>query len=634
MKKFILFPAFILTTLGGFAQLSVQPVPGGSDSFVYVKGEILYVQNDITLTQNNTTQEEASIYLRDGGQLIQGGNSLNEVSTNEGNGFLSVQREVIGTNAFAYNDWASPVGNPAALTTAGNNSNFGIHSVYEPMDGNLGIKARMSSTTTTRDGWQNPLTISTRWLYITNEPGTEAELDYHRINENNNVRAGFGFLMKGVGTGLNDVNYEFRGRPNSGDLKVKVGDGKMTLAGNPYPSALDLNQVFYDPDNLNKLQAIHFYDEDRTAESHSYRHKPYGYGVWVPLSEDIGPDYSTNTPAGAYTAAPFYYYNSAGEPGTYGGQGTSVNGKRYSPIGQGFRLIGNMDNVNVIIKNKHRIFVKEGIDNGSVFQRPMSGESPISLANVKKSLPITTSAEDDVISQLRLFAVFNDAITRDMLLLFSNHASDGFDLGFDGLSSEGLSSDAYFPIEIDGIRKPFVINGTDYNSEKRIPISFKMDAPGRIKLIVAEEINKQYNQLYLYDHDANIYYELKSDKKDGIAFALPAGDHNERFYITFQKQNVETAPWPKDAFEDFRSTVALFQNNPVQRLEVSNPEGYNIKSITVYDMNGKLVISEKNLGDDSTYSFYTGNLSDGVYMVKLLTVDDMPIDYKAIITNK
>jgi hypothetical protein len=80
--------------------------------------------------------------------------------------------------------------------------------------------------------------------------------------------------------------------------------------------------------------------------------------------------------------------------------------------------------------------------------------------------------------------------------------------------------------------------------------------------------------------------------------------------------------------------VTFFQNNPLQQLEISNPEGYVIKSALVYDMNGKLVIQEKNLGDQSKYSFYTGNLSDGVYLVKLMTADDIAIDYKAIVHNK
>src|SRR5690554_2085167 len=154
MKK-ILFSALFITSIGAFAQLSVRPVPSGPDSFIYVKGEIVYVEDAITLSQNNTAGQEASIYLRDGGQLIQGG----VTSSNAGNGFLSVQRPVEVTNAFAYNDWASPVGNSAAAgTSVGNNKDFGISSVYEPLDGEQGIKAQMSATTTGRDGIKSPLT--------------------------------------------------------------------------------------------------------------------------------------------------------------------------------------------------------------------------------------------------------------------------------------------------------------------------------------------------------------------------------------------------------------------------------------------------------------------------------------------
>ena len=80
--------------------------------------------------------------------------------------------------------------------------------------------------------------------------------------------------------------------------------------------------------------------------------------------------------------------------------------------------------------------------------------------------------------------------------------------------------------------------------------------------------------------------------------------------------------------------VTFFQNNPAQQLEILNPEGYSLKSAAVYDMSGKLVITDNNLGDSSKYSFYTGNLSDGVYLVKLTTSEDITIDNKTIVHNK
>lgn len=640
MKK-ILFSALFITSIGAFAQLSVRPVPSGPDSFIYVKGEIVYVEDAVTLSQNNTAGQEASIYLRDGGQLIQGGTT----STNDGNGFLSVQRPVEGTNAFAYNDWASPVGNSADIvgTSVGNNKHFGISSVYEPLDGEHGIEARMSATTTGRDGFKIPrLTISTRWLYTLKIPGTEAEGDYQRFNANNIVPAGYGYTMKGVGPSSSRVVYEFRGRPNSGNFEIPVGantndipagspNGKMTLSGNPYPSALDLTQVFYDEDNT-ALQAIWFYDEDRSVLSHLYRNKPYGYGSWVPSGDSV---------TGTYTAAPFYIWNAAGDQ-TSGqmGTGSEDQNKRFSPIGQGFRLIGLNDGI-VTIKNEHRVFVKEGADNGSVFQRPDS-DTEITASNARgMSFSETITQLDDTntppnrdYSQVRLYAVFDGALTRDMVLGFSRNATDGFDRGQDGISAGGISSDAYFPIDIDGVSRPFVINTTKFSYQKKIPITFKLHKPSRINLKVVEEINKPYQKLYLFDRLEHTYLELSGDDSRGILFGLPAGTYEDRFFLTFERDNIEVLPWPKEALEDFQANVNLFQNNPAQRLQVSNPEGYKLKSINVYDMSGKLVISESNLGDNTNYSFFTGNLSDGVYLVKLTTVDDMIIDYKSVIMNK
>jgi hypothetical protein len=82
------------------------------------------------------------------------------------------------------------------------------------------------------------------------------------------------------------------------------------------------------------------------------------------------------------------------------------------------------------------------------------------------------------------------------------------------------------------------------------------------------------------------------------------------------------------------ASVNFFQNNPAQQLEVGNPEGYDIKSANIFDMSGKLVVSQSNVGNDNRLSFPTGNLSDGIYLVMLTTDDDVTIDYKITVQNK
>src|SRR5690554_4328035 len=136
MKKLIVFPILILSSIGAFAQLTVKPTSNNKDSYIYVKDEILYVEGAINLTANVETRlgsaEHASINLREGAQLIQGGTTSN----NKGTGFLSVQQTVPETNARAYTYWASPVGNPVApvSNSPSTNTNFGVNSLYENLN--------------------------------------------------------------------------------------------------------------------------------------------------------------------------------------------------------------------------------------------------------------------------------------------------------------------------------------------------------------------------------------------------------------------------------------------------------------------------------------------------------------------
>lgn len=658
MKNLLLFSTLLIATPSAYSQLTVKPTSAGADSFVYVNNEVLFVKQAVNLTKNPTTGQEASIYLRNDGQLIQDGTT----STNYGNGYLSVQQNTPDTNAWAYYYWCSPVGNPDAdqPMTFGNNKNFGILSIYEDQNATpgIGINARQANSVSSKEGFTLPqLTISRRWIYTHPVPGTEAEGNYIRINNTNGAKAGFGFTMKGVNTGgigspapppnTNQI-YEFRGRPNSGDFAIPVQGpvgtfpnvtARMTLSGNPYPSAMDMNKFFNDSDN-SALGAIYYYDEDRTKMTHNYSGKPFGYGTWIANGVD---PYTGGVPdpigyPGIYTAAPFFIWNAAGGSTGTGNYGTSVNNKRFAPIGQGFMLVGNTSSsTDVNIKNSYRIFVPEGPSNYSVFQRPGTdvndeineGEN----AGPSLSTSTTWAIPDRRPPLLRIYAIFDEAMTRDLVLSFSDEATDGYDRGRDGLSPGGMATDAYFPVGNDNNRLPYVINSVKYEETKHIPIAFKIKNPTQIRLKVVEEINKPYEKVYLFDRQENTFKELNNATASGLTFNLPAGNFDNRFFIIFRKPNLRPES-ELEQMEVVKANVDLFQNNPAQKLEVKNPEGYTIKSALVYDMNGKLVIQENNLGTKNNYSFYTGNLSDGVYLVRLTTDQDVLIENKVIVHNK
>lgn len=681
MKNLLLSSVLLLTSAAAFAQLTVKPAgtgPSAIDSYVYVKNQVIYVEGDVTLLKNAVGDTEASIYLREGGQLLQGGIA----STNAGDGFLSVQQVSPVNNAWAYNYWCSPVGFPGSGTGAApGNTNFGVNSIYEDTNAvgggteGIGTKAVQSANVPSKFGYTSPkLTISTYWLYQMKTPGTEALANYTPISNLNNAEPGYGFTMKGVNVaaapgnipnGSHEQRYEFRGRPNNGDFTIPVmgpavtgnndppttavETAKMTLTGNPYPSALDLNKVFHDPQNTT-LNAIYYYDENRTIMSHKYHLKPYGYAVWVPGPKDNYVGGVPNGNAGYHVAAAFSIWNQNGEI-TGPGSGTEIatNYKRMAPIGQGFMFVGNGEDGDIehaYIKNSHRIYKQQAATNNSMFQRPDADNS-----NTDTSSEIGTDLSGDPSTgsvpqisqvdtrtpQLRLRVVFDNELSRELLLVFHPQATDGFDRGFDGLSPMGMKTEAFFPIGPDSDRRSYVIQGTNYDARKMIPITFKLHKTSQVQIRAIEEIRKPYEKAYLYDRQENIYRPLLRPYNAAATFTLPAGNYDNRFFIVFRAAG---SPRPTgnedllDAHALVKADVGMFQNNPARQLEINNPEGYTLKSAYVYDMSGKLVISENNLGDSNRYSFYTGNLSDGVYLVKLITSDDIVIDYKAMVMNK
>ena len=79
---------------------------------------------------------------------------------------------------------------------------------------------------------------------------------------------------------------------------------------------------------------------------------------------------------------------------------------------------------------------------------------------------------------------------------------------------------------------------------------------------------------------------------------------------------------------------AVVQNNEQGMLTILNTYKKDIKSITLYDITGKLILNKENLGNNDSYQFATGALSDGVYVVKATTADNINVSKKVSIYKK
>lgn len=616
MKNLLLIIALFLTAGTAFSQLFVRPNPTNStDSYVYVEDQILFVEQGVNLqiNTNDPTNTEPSIFLRDLAQLVQG----NTATANNGTGLLSVQQNTPADDAWDYTYWASPVGNETL--GASGNQNFGVYHFYEPTGLTTATRALKTAA---YEGFTGPFTISGRWVYTHETPGTEAEGDYTHRGGQYLIPAGYGFTMKGVNLNSNpgnhDWNYEFRGRPNNGSFTIPVGNGDMTLSGNPYPSALDLALVV---NNNTRVSTIWFWDEDRTINSHYYIDNRAGYGTWVPAG-------GTN---GTYNPPTFVEWDASGGGGGGGTGGSGViYNRRYAPIGQGFMLIGNA-NGNATIDNSMRVYRREGTNSDfRITDGRNTGDSGTGEID---------SNPDEYWPQFRVISEFGESHSRILTMLFSEESTNGYDHGMDGYHPmDADNAEAYFPIYHNtdnavGEYGPYSIQTVPFRNEYKIPLAFTLDQQTDITVKARDYIN--FNQIaYLWDKYENTINRISGEDYE-TSMNLPAGTYDDRFFIVFNsyKESIDNSEGTL-AQNEVRDNMDFYQNNNVKQLEISNPEGYTIKEANVFDMSGKLVISKSNLGSDLNIDLSTSMLTDGVYLIRLTTNDYIDIDYKMIIENK
>ncbi len=656
MKNLLFSAATILAvSSSALAQLYVAPNASTStDTYIYAENVQLYVDGTIQLEKNSAGPTEASFYLRDEAQLIQGGSN----NSNSGDGMISVYQEGIA-DSYDYNAWSSPVTQP----TATGNQNFGELNVYNELgitDSNLanfvgGLNGNSTATT---------LNIADRWFHRWDI----AAQGFVRISDNHDVAAGQGFIMKGTNVtpeGTPELNaqlYDFRGRPNSGDITIDLPSstspvagtyvGGNILIGNPYPSALDLNLFFYDAANNgptgsgNKFSMISFYDEDRTINSHLFTDNKAGYGTWTP--GPYQPDLSVGVyNPGNYVIPQFQNFASDGTPIGDAGVGAAFEGphveRRMSPIGQGFfvQSINTATDTDVTFNNSQRRFIKETNttfnsqfrtiqqhnDTGGVVQIEPVYEQPAFFA-----------------PQLRINTYMGVSHMRQTLLILHDSTTDDFDNGWDGLSPMDATSEMYFPLQtpFDEVNDfPFVINAMPFDDiYKKIPFTLVLEEQMNVVISGIEEIDLPTDSTYVWDSLHDKYQKITGG--ESASLFLSAGEYSDRFYIVFtassyldfaENQDIDTED---RSFENTNDLVAVsfFQNNIQTQLEVANPDAMEISSASIFDMRGRLVLNQQNLGNNSKFTFNTGTFSDGTYIVILTTPDNQTIDYKIIVQNR
>ena len=601
--SFLAIGCFVFTQ----AQMYVSP-----NSFVLVNDEFVYVTEEVNL------DNQSNFFLRNQSQLLQ---ATPITSANVGLGNLSIYQE--GTvNNFQYNYWCSPVGVPVA--SAGNNS-FGVSRLHRP----TGLTTSTAATILpfgSLDGTSNPLAIAQRWIYTFTTSSVYAQWNF--IGPNNTIAPGLGFTMKGTSgsDGLiadaadgvtnnagSRQRYDFRGKPNDGTITNLVSTDNYTLVGNPYASAIDLNAFLLDPANAAVINGQAYFWEQVVVNSHYIDAYSGGYGVY--------------TPGGGYTPAAFWNYDNNGGSETDLGISGTVFERRFTPVGQGFMVRGTASGT-VVMRNSFRVFRREGAVNQSEFARNANAEESSEYFEAIPNVAGTdyTQVKKGFAPQLRIHAMYNNGGIRPTTLGFDPTTTDGFDYGFDGRLPSTEAAEFYYIVE--GSPHEYVMNITNFDIEKRIPVGFRNQAQTNFKIKVVDVLyGFDANQkVYIHDKENDIYYDIKEGMFD---MTLPAGDNKTRFEITFKNFN-DTLSTPDDVL----ASLQVFQNNTNSMLTIVNTLNKDIIALEMYDVTGKRVVNRTKLGTASQIEVATSGLSDGVYIVTLKTNDGLSLDKKVSVYRK
>lgn len=654
MKTVFTFLLFVLSA-SVYGQLYVQP-NATQASYIYVEDTYIFVEEDINLVSNSTagfsTNGFPSIALRQGAQILQ-----RDASTpNLGTGLLSVFQE--GTSdAYAYNYWSSPVGLSNAANPA-ENGRFKAGSLDTETVLFVPTTVLNSNITLESMGLEGTAAAGTAFItkyWLWRKPGGTNYTSWQHVSNTGTVAPGYGFTMKGVdgsdpGTFAGETTpnnsgaavgaigqgqrYDFRGRPNTGNSLISVGGaGDEIFVGNPYPSALDLNYFLIENSgngsttcgatSITRTDRItgvaYFWDSNPAIRSHYLEEYQGGYGAYTPGTCDSG---------GSYVPPVFATYNADGtinDP-AIGGSGSAYN-RRFSPIGQGFFVYGTNAST-ITMSNDYRTYVPEG--SNSDFK---SSTEVVPGVGVNAYYPNVNDMMQ--LPQIRININMNDTNTRQLMLGFWDDASDGYDPAMDAKNVSIVSTDVYFEIEGEGDYIASVIPFD--NLEKAVPLTVKVGSTSQFNVSVGYDIEYPHNELYLYDNRTGDFHDILNDE---VRYMLKPGIYEDRFFLRFKKKDSEGEDEDEDedgetlSLEDsILESFEIFQNNPAGQLEINNPKGISLTTVSLFDITGKQIFVKQNIGAQATYTFPTNSLSDGIYVVRLITDQGLTKARKLTVRN-
>jgi hypothetical protein len=370
-----------------------------------------------------------------------------------------------------------------------------------------------------------------------------------------------GYIAEGPSAGVYPLEHviSFTGSPNNGTKRLNIiwnNDGNPSndynLVGNPYPSAIDADAFINWSENLGL---------DGTL------------WLWTHNTQNGGG-------TGQYTTDDYATYNLTG--GTAAVSGGSIPQNNLGS-GQGFMVRAISAAPEVVFRNNMRL----------------SGQNTQFFRSAGAKTAKTTTVERDRIwldLESKVGGAFNQ-----ILIGFSDKATDGHDRGYDGLKLNANFVSLYS--KIDTVRYG-IQSLSKFNIDKNVPLGFDTYITDPVTYIISidklEGVLKN-NDIYLIDNELGITHDLKLAPYEFDVNGT--GFFPDRFNLQFTKTTLGV-----DDLLIKNNFIVINKENAIQLR--SNEV---IKKLMVYDLMGRLLIDAKP--NNSEYSINTVNIRKGTVLL-------------------
>jgi len=542
-------------------QLTIE----GNDSFINITFDIINNGELIIEDKGSVVQ------IDDSGIYDDSGSSLAEPTI--------VRKNTAHTNAwYEYTFWSSPV----VSTT---------------------VSEALPLSSTYRRFWLNAQNFTDSFYEVNNDntqnPGAGIDNeddnadDWQNSTPNKIMEPGMGFaatLSPASYTGTGTYLHEFKDDLNTGTITIPVyrndtelNDNNWNLIGNPYPSAISVDD---------------FFNENHFSINPSGKLEGAIY-IWshaLPYSE-------TNNGYDAYNFNINDYACINGTGQTAGGDNNNDGvvdaadiPNRFIPSCQSFFATYSNTPASTTGVATFTNSMRTTTDNDQFFR----------TNNTTDSNKIWLNLSND-------FGLYNQ-----ILIGYLDEASNAYDGPFyDAKRNAVLQASMAFYSIVDKdtmLYNKFLIQGKNSSSltkDESVKLGFKTNIEvATIYTISIDKLEGDFlsnNAIYIWDKYLNTYNNIANGQSYSFS-ADQTGDFTDRFELVFKTPNSLSV-----SENELNNNFTIFENN--NNLQLNTNSDTTIKSVTIYDTLGKLYFKDNSV-NNSTFSFNTSNLSQGMYFVK------------------